>query len=94
MELPLSDVIKLMPDEDKLRWFVLHGRPLASGYVRMDCACTALTGEGRCGIYEDRPQMCHDYERGGEWCLEAIRRRRTPEQAEAIRKAGLVRRTP
>jgi len=23
-----------------------------------------------CKIYENRPQACRDYERGGEWCLE------------------------
>ncbi len=85
MELPLADVVRVLPDADKVRWFMLHGRPTPDSYVRLDCACTMLTTEGRCGIYADRPQMCHDYERGGEWCLEAIRRRRTPAQAARIR---------
>ena len=90
MELPLADIVKILPDSDKVRWFILHGTPTPDSHVRLNCACTALTNEGRCSIYDDRPQMCRDYERGGAWCLEAIRRRRTPQESAEIRKAGFV----
>lgn len=40
---------------------------------RPDGACVALREEGGrflCSIYEHRPQVCVDYERGGRRCLE------------------------
>ena len=38
------------------------------------CVCVALVGRidkrVRCAVYEDRPDVCRTYERGGEFCLE------------------------
>lgn len=35
-------------------------------YGKVHWACTKLTPEGRCGIYEDRPQLCRDYAAGSD----------------------------
>ncbi len=85
MELPLADIVKMSSDSDNVRWFVLHGTPTPDSHILLKLPCTMLTHEGRCAIYDDRPQMCRDYERGGWWCMDAIRRHRTPEQVVAIR---------
>lgn len=38
--------------------------------------CQHLTSDGRCGIYETRPQICRDLAMGGGACRSIIRRRR------------------
>jgi Fe-S-cluster containining protein len=46
---------------------------------RADGRCPPLRGDGsesepfHCVVYDDRPQTCRDFERGGESCLEARR---------------------
>ena len=35
-------------------------------------ACIALARDGRCSIYEDRPQVCRDFQRGSEECLRKL----------------------
>ncbi len=84
-ELPAADVAALPPDADKAWWFALHGSAAPGEYVRFDCACTKLTNEGRCGIYDKRPNLCRDMRPGGLDCLAWVRRRRTREQYERIR---------
>ena len=37
-------------------------------HALLDCRCKHLTDDGRCGIYEQRPQAGRDYEVGGEFC--------------------------
>jgi Fe-S-cluster containining protein len=34
----------------------------ANGLVLIRYGCTRLTPEGRCGDYENRPQLCHSYQ--------------------------------
>jgi len=43
---------------------------------RADGRCPPLEGDGpyRCALYEDRPETCREFERGGEHCLTARRR--------------------
>ncbi len=45
--------VRLYQDEDG--WFLLFDTP-----------CSHLLPDGRCGIYERRPQICRDY--SNEWC--------------------------
>lgn len=35
-------------------------------------ACIALTRGGLCSIYEDRPLVCRDFQRGSEECLRKL----------------------
>ena len=36
------------------------------GMVGVRFSCTQVTPEGRCGIYDARPQLCRDYEAGSD----------------------------
>jgi len=75
-----------LPDDER-RWLELHAETSVLE-MRFECRCTALTPEGRCGIYEARPMMCRTYRPGGADCLDTVRRRRTPEDFARIREAG------
>lgn len=46
-------------------------------YYRLECKCPMLDENGKCKIYESRPQICRDYEAGSELCLKAIKARRS-----------------
>ena len=85
-------VIPLSADADTNRWVLLHGISqggiLSSVKVSLNCRCTALTVEGACSIYEDRPDLCRIYPAGGPACLDVVRVRRTAEEYEAIRDEG------
>lgn len=81
-EIPLSD---LDTDPSTERWIKLHGTETEDGNLELECRCTMLTDEGLCGIYETRPLTCRVYPAGGPDCLEAVRKRRTPEQYQRIR---------
>ncbi len=53
-------------DFDNLRWFMLHGRVTvyvedATWYLCVYSDCKHLLPDNRCGIYEDRPQICREY---------------------------------
>ena len=69
--------------EDVNRWLSLHGVQNGN-LIRLPCKCLMLM-DGKCSIYEERPQICRDYEVGSEACLKAIERYR-PEQKEEIHK--------
>lgn len=79
------------PGGDERRWLELHATanrgPFGVRELTFACRCTALTGEGWCGIYESRPRVCRDYVPGGPDCLAQVRARRTPEQYARIRGA-------
>ena len=49
----------------------------------LDCRCCQLTHEGRCAVYETKPQRCADFEVGGALCREIIARLK-PDRAEEI----------
>lgn len=78
-------------DSDHGRWLRLHAniaRETWGEEMRFECKCTALTAEGKCGIYNERPEMCREFEPGSNDCVETVRRRRTPEQYARIRGEG------
>ena len=86
MAIPVSDI--KAPSEDAFAW-ISHHAERSGNCLRFECRCLELTRDGRCGIYEDRPRVCRDYEPGNDDCLDAIRRRRTPEEyATRIREEG------
>lgn len=77
------------PGGDERRWLELHATA-AEGFLgrrelSFECRCTALTAEGRCGIYGERPKVCRDYRPGGWDCLATVKARRTPEEYQRIR---------
>jgi hypothetical protein len=73
--------------EDTGDWIRLHGVHVEARRLTFECRCSALTPEGQCALYEtvQRPLTCISYPAGGENCLDAVRRRRTPEQYQQIR---------
>ena len=68
---------KITPDV--VRWHNAHGIKVVQkeelgmfhGKVLIPLECKHFK-DGRCGIYEERPQVCRDFESGGEVCKEAI----------------------
>jgi Fe-S-cluster containining protein len=76
-----------LPSPDVERWLTLHAIP-SPAHLRFECRCLQLTLDGRCAIYQDRPDVCRVFAPGGEDCLETVRRRRTPEAYAQIRQAG------
>jgi Fe-S-cluster containining protein len=53
-------------DLDFIRWYLLHDRATVfteddSWYLLVHTTCKHLQSDHRCGIYEERPQICRDY---------------------------------
>ncbi|MFQ5734421.1 MAG: YkgJ family cysteine cluster protein [Planctomycetaceae bacterium] len=60
------DTPKIREDFDHIRWYMIHGRVSifvdeATWYLMVHADCRHLLDDNRCGIYEDRPQICRDY---------------------------------
>ena len=69
-------------DEDIQRWFAYHGTETNRG-LQFDCKCNKLKN-GKCSIYEDRPNVCRDFTVGSPGCLAAVRRRRPFKEKEIV----------
>lgn len=53
-------------DFEDLRWFILHEDTTifvedGEWYLQINRKCKALLPDNRCGVYENRPQMCREY---------------------------------
>ena len=53
-------------DLDFIRWYLLHDRASVftedeTWYLLVHTTCKHLQADNRCGIYEERPQICRDY---------------------------------
>jgi Fe-S-cluster containining protein len=82
--------IRVPEGPDAQRWLELHAvhidsRKPGPPQLRFDCRCTALTTDGRCGIYLDRPVQCRLFQPGSPDCLDTVRRRRTRQDYRRIR---------
>ena len=60
------DTPRAMADFDHLLWQLSHRNVQAykdegRWFLLVNTPCTHLQLDGRCGIYEDRPQICRDY---------------------------------
>ena len=55
---------------DQLRWANMRGG-IAGGYWHINSVCENLTDDGKCGIYNTRPDVCRQFEVGGSHCLDA-----------------------
>lgn len=71
---------------DNRRWFKLRtGMVDVQGHgLVLFRDCPALTGQGKCGIYRDRPMACKAQPVGGPECLEAIELLRPAYHAELL----------
>lgn len=67
--------------DDVWQWLSFHGKE-EDGTVRLPIPCQHLK-EGRCSIYETRPNCCREYKVGSDACLKALARR---ENAQDILK--------
>jgi Fe-S-cluster containining protein len=57
---------------DQKRWASMRGNLLKSGW-RIRSECKNLDADGKCKIYDNRPDVCREYETGGEMCKAARR---------------------
>ena len=60
------DTPKTWKDYDDLRWYLAHGDVSifvdeGSWYIMMHKKCNHLLPDNRCGIYDDRPEICRGY---------------------------------
>lgn len=85
--LPVVEAIPITNDprqQDLNRWFRLHASDDGER-LTFECKCTMLTRKGLCAIYDRRPDVCRNFQRGGPECLATIKERRTPEDYQRIR---------
>ncbi|GAB4145668.1 MAG: YkgJ family cysteine cluster protein [Planctomycetaceae bacterium] len=60
------DTPKTREDFDHLRWYMIHRRVSlfvedGTWYLMVHADCEHLMEDNRCGIYEDRPEICRKY---------------------------------
>ena len=64
---------------DQRRWAEMRGplRQVRDGVWEWELpvACPQLTADGRCGIYEARPDVCKGFKVGGAMCQKAMDRK-------------------
>jgi Fe-S-cluster containining protein len=79
-------------DFDDIRWYLMHEGVTVfveegDWYAQFTTRCRNLQPDGRCGIYETRPQICREYKAGecdytgGDYDYEAVFHR--PEDLES-----------
>ncbi len=86
-------------DFDFIRWFLLHERASVfteddTWYLLVHTVCKHLLPDNRCGIYDQRPQVCREYttdncEYDDDWTYE--RYFETPEQVQEYAEAIFAR---
>lgn len=72
-----------MGDLDADRWLRYHAEELDRGWM-FDVKCSKLKN-GKCSIYDTRPNLCAVFVVGSQGCLDAVRRRR-PFKEKEIRR--------
>lgn len=66
-------VQQMTPDQE--RWARLHGIVIEPDGWAIPRPCNALTLDGKCGIYESRPEVCREFAAGGGMCVAARKRK-------------------
>lgn len=56
-------------------WLRYHGNPVGALGVELPCACRMLV-DGKCSVYDHRPDNCRADVVGGQMCRDAVKRRR------------------
>lgn len=67
------------PPADYVRWISYRGK-ISNRRIHLEAQCSMLTNQGKCAIWDTRPQPCKDYVVGGMACLDAIHRRRAEDE--------------
>jgi hypothetical protein len=74
-------------NNDLLRFIELRSIPQVNEQGKVarnfNVPCSMLQ-DGRCAIYETRPQMCRDFIPGSAYCVTTVLSRRSAEEAAAI----------
>lgn len=67
------------------KWAEYHpGVTVTKEQMEIEIPCGHLK-DGKCGCYEERPEVCRVHKVGGSMCVNAIRKMHTPEkQAELL----------
>lgn len=73
-----------LPHGDFGVWLRYHGEPIGKERVELPSPCRMLV-EGKCSVWESRPEHCRCYEVGGEACRATVRRRRPGQWQEIFR---------
>lgn len=81
LPVPINGAAMTNDDRRHLR---MRGLVLTNEVI-LNCSCSELKGDGTCGIYSSRPQVCRDFKVGGEDCRKAVQLRRK-DQERAIRR--------
>ena len=58
---PIPDKPPFVPTQRWGQWTAESGADAGRTYSAWDWRCTLLRSDGRCGDYENRPQLCRDY---------------------------------
>jgi len=66
-------------------WLTARGVAAGPNLYAVPSRCPQLTLDGLCGCHDTKPLVCAMMTVGGQECLDALRRRRTPEQYAVIR---------
>lgn len=67
---PVANIAGPMSRERAEHLALHHGLPFVPGEQKLDgtwyYSCTQLQKDGRCGIYEERPDLCRRYDAGSD----------------------------
>jgi len=66
-------------------WLSARGACVGGTVYAVESRCPKLTGDGLCGIHDEKPLACALMPVGGPECMDAVRLRRSPEQYAVIR---------
>ena len=58
---------------DQRRWAAMRGG-IDGNRWQINSPCENLRGDGRCGVYADRPAVCRQFEPGSVECMAARKR--------------------
>jgi Fe-S-cluster containining protein len=69
----IDEAFPFLPVQRWHQWTVEGGPEVGRTYSAWLWRCTKLGSDGRCTIYETRPQLCRDYEAGSDrLCIEYV----------------------
>ena len=69
-----------------VEFLLARGRDAGGGCFALYAPCPKLNFDGLCSIHEKKPLSCALEPVGGAACLDAVLRRRTPEEYQLIRE--------
>lgn len=64
-------------------WFAYHGVKDSADHIYLSCPCCNLK-DGRCSIYDSRPEVCRMFTVGSVACRAAIHRNRLQQEKDIV----------